>query len=144
MWRASAIMWVLKDGLDQHLRGLPVTGRRSCSIGFWALPLAVGPRWYGRAGGTPGGRGDVGQQPAHHAIWIREKPDGVSPAAACSARPCSLPAADCLPPRLGGLCLPACRGPCAALGLATDGRRPPGPRFIRIGARSSYGESALR
>jgi len=52
MRRASAIMWVLKDGLDQHLRGLPVTGRRSCSIGFWALPLAVGPRWYGRAGGT--------------------------------------------------------------------------------------------
>ncbi len=32
----------------------------------------------------------MGQEPAHHAIWIREKPDGVPPANACLACPCSL------------------------------------------------------
>jgi hypothetical protein len=35
----------------------------------------------------------VGQQPAHHAIWIREKPDGAPPATACSAWPDRTPAA---------------------------------------------------
>ena len=27
----------------------------------------------------------MGQHPTHHAIWIREKPDGVPPANACQA-----------------------------------------------------------
>jgi hypothetical protein len=62
---------------------LPAADRGN--TGLLALPLAGGAAvvWKGRW--DPGGRGDVGQQPAHHAIWIREKPDGVPPATACSA-----------------------------------------------------------
>lgn len=28
------------------------------------------------AGRTRGGRGDAGEEPAHHGIWFREMPDG--------------------------------------------------------------------
>jgi hypothetical protein len=79
MSHANAIMRVLKDGLISIFAGCLSRAAGRGNTGLSALPLTGGPRWYGRAGGTRGGRGDVGQQPAHHAIWIREKPDGVPP-----------------------------------------------------------------
>jgi len=88
----SAIMRVRKDELISIFAGClsPAAGRGD--TGPLALPLTVGLRWYGRAGGTLED-GDVGQQPAHHAIWIREKPDGAPPATTCSAWPDRTPAA---------------------------------------------------
>ena len=62
----SAIMRVRKDELISIFAGClsPAAGRGD--TGPLALPLTVGLRSYGRAGGTLED-GDVGQQPAHHA-----------------------------------------------------------------------------
>ena len=59
----------------------PAAGRGN--TGLWALPLTGGPRSYVSAGGTLEDAGMWASSPAHRAIWIREQPDGVPPAAAC-------------------------------------------------------------
>jgi hypothetical protein len=43
-----------------------IPGVGSCRSAVWVAMI-------GSAGRDPRGRGDVGQQPTHHAIWIREK-----------------------------------------------------------------------
>jgi hypothetical protein len=106
----SAIMRVLKDDLIGIFAGClsPAAGRGN--TGPLALPLTVGLRWYGRAGGTLED-GDVGQQPAHHAMWIREKPDGPHLRPPVQRGPTTRP-----PHAIHGRCLPACRSPCATAG----------------------------
>src|SRR5690348_9466007 len=116
-------MRVLKDDLIGIFAGClsPAAGRGN--TGPLALPLTVGLRWYGRAGGTLED-GDVGQQPAHHAIWVREKPGGAPPATTCSAWPDRTPRRT---PSTDGA-FPACRSPCATAGRRYECARthPPG------------------
>jgi hypothetical protein len=52
MTHASGIMFVLADGLISIVTGCLSSAAGRGDNGLWALPLAGGLRWYGRAGGT--------------------------------------------------------------------------------------------
>jgi hypothetical protein len=113
---------------DQHLRGLPVTGRRS-----WQYP-PLGPAAGGW--GRGGMEGQVGPWRTRGCGPAARTPRNLDPREAGWGPTCDCLFSLTLPPAcrraIRGLCLPACRSPCAAVGLTTDGRQPLGPRLFRL------------
>ena len=97
-------------------------------VGSWTS--AVGVAMIGSAGRDPRGRGDLGQQPTHHAIWIREKrmgPPCEGPRSGALALPgalAALPARHILRPFRGTVRMPSAAATIGSHRTVTGGGNP--------------------